>query len=217
MPDAPLIPIHTMVHYPKEFLSEVAAHLLLTRGVLGKERQQQATDFFNNHLTTRAMARYLLSAAQFANGGDILFVDEAVGQKPDYQSVLTLIGLKQLLGSRVTLASPVPYIYSDWIGNSGGLYGRGFGYTRVLSPGLKSKPEASGDFFDLNERVPERVGAVVVGSITRNYQRAVDLLDKFPSAQTVWIHGEDEGPTVADLSKYREAGVTLFARELNVG
>jgi len=56
-----------------------------------------------------------------------------------------------------------------------------------------------------------------VGSITRNYQRAVNLLDKFPSAQTVWIHGEDEGPTKADLSAYREAGVTLFARELNVG
>ena len=216
MPDASLIPPHTMVHYPKTFLSEVADHLLRSRGNLSPRVQQAVRDYFTRHLTTRAMAEYILRVSPPVAQGTVLFVDEAVGETPDYQSVLTLIGLKQILGSRVTLATPVPYLYSDWAGNAQELYGRGFGYSRVLVTDMKSESEVSGAFVDLGGPLPASVDLLVVGSITRNYERAVDLLGRFPPSQTVWVHGEDEGPTASELSRYRNFGVTVFVRELNV-
>lgn len=217
MPDASLIPAHTMVHYPKQFLSEVASHLMRRGGTVSFGTQQKVMDYFAQHLTSRAMAEYILRVVPAGASGKILFVDEAAGQAPDYQSVLTLIGLKQIFGGRVSLGSPIPYIYDDWPGDARELYGRGFGYTRVLSPEQKSFAEASNEFDDLGSGFPANVDLLIVGSITRNYERALDLLGRFSPSQTVWIHGEDEGPTSSDISRYRDCGVTIFTRELCVG
>ena len=215
MPDASLIPTHTMVHYPKVFLREVASHLLREQGTLSAGVIQEVRDYFARHLTTRSMAEYLLKVASPLAPRRILFVDDEVGETPDYQSVLTLIGLKQLLGNRVAVSSPVPYLYSDWSGNSRGLYGRGFGYTKVLSSTQKSAAEASDSFEPWKGWIPDQGDLLVVGSISRNYERAVELLNRFTPSQTVWIHGEDEGPSASDISRYRDFGVTVFARELD--
>lgn len=217
MPDASLIPAHTMVHYPKQFLSEVASHLMRRGGTVSFGAKQKVMDYFAQHLTSRAMAEYVLRVVPGGSSGKILFVDEAAGQTPDYQSVLTLIGLKQIFGGRVNLGSPIPYIYDDWPGNARELYGRGFGYTRVLSTEQKSFAEASTEFEDLGSDFPTNVDLLIVGSITRNYERALDLLGRFSPSQTVWIHGEDEGITTSDISRFRDFGVTIFARELSVG
>ena len=219
MPDASLIPEHTMVHYPKRFLSEVSSHLLMRRGTIRPEVLKEVSDYFSRHLTTRAMASYLLKAAKAATAvtsGRIFFVDDALSSSPDYQSVLTLIGLKQIVGSRVTVSTPIPYIYADWSGRSDQMYGRGFGYTKVLPPVQKSEVEILNQVRGVDDGVPADIDLLVVGSITRNFERALDLLHKFPPERTVWIHGEDHGPSGEDLSRYRDYGVSVFARELTV-
>lgn len=214
MPDATLIPAHTMVHYPKEFLVRVADHLRQNPAVAEPKTKRALATYFNRQLTSRAMAEYVARVAPFLYGGRVLFVDEALVGMPDYQSVLTLIGLKQVLGTNVSVAHPVDYVYEDWDGDATTLYGRGFGYTRVLEPHLKEGNEISATPFVISRESLAVFDAIVVGSITRNIALARRLLDLFPAEKSIWIHGEDEGPTRNDIRSYREARVTAFAREL---
>jgi len=216
MPDASLIPEHTMVHYPKKFLSDVASHLLMSRGIIGPEVLKEVSEYFSRHLTTRAMASYLLKVAPAVTSGRIFFVDDVLNSSPDYQSVLTLIGLKQVFESRVTVSTPIPYIYTDWSGSSDEMYGRGFGYTKVLPAVQKSEVEILNQVRGVDDGVPADIDLLVVGSITRNFERALGLLHIFPPERTVWIHGEDQGPSGEDVSRYRDYGVSVFARELTV-
>lgn len=215
MPDASLIPDYTMVHYPKLFLVEVANHLLTNRGTLSTRDRESLHRYFDSHLTSSAMASYLLRASPAVGKGKVLFVDYAIEAMPDYQSVLTLIGLKQVMGDRVIHGTPVPYIYQDWTGDAGELYGRGFGYTRVLPKEVRTARELSDNLYSLSAGVFTDIDLLVVGSITRNFERALNLLRFFPASRTVWIHGEDEGPTAAEITLYKEFGVTVFVRELS--
>lgn len=214
MPDAPWIPEFTMVHYPKQLFVEVAEHLKDARGTVDTEVHRDIEEFFNLHLTTRAMASYLVRAAPALARGPILFVDAALADTPDYQSVLTLIGLKQLLGKTTSVSFPVDYVYEGWGGEGRSLYGRGFGYTGVLSHSVRNSNETQGRQLSLCEGDLARFGSVVIGSVTRNMALAEQLLDIFPASQTIWIHGEDEPPTQAQLRHYRASGVTVFVREL---
>jgi len=214
MPDAKLIPKHTMVHYPKDFFVQVAEHLRVKTAVAEGEVEHRLAEYFNRHLTTRAMARYLVQAAPCLGQGRVLFVDEAAVGMPDYQSILTLIGLKQLLGAQVSVAYPLDYVYEDWRGKPSELYGRGFGYSRVLGNEMKNENEVAGTESGLSREALAAFDAIVVGSITRNVDLAHKLLDIYPPEKTVWIHGEDDGPTATEIAAYRKAGVTAFAREL---
>ena len=214
MPDASLIPKHTMVHYPKDFFVQVAEHLRVKTAIAEGEVERRLAEYFNRHLTTRAMARYLVQAAPCLGEGRVLFVDEAAVGMPDYQSILTLIGLKQLFGAQISVAYPLDYVYEDWRGKPSELYGRGFGYSRVLGNEMKNENEVAGTELVLSREALAAFDAIVVGSITRNVDVADKLLDIYPPEKTVWIHGEDDGPTATEIAAYRKAGVTAFAREL---
>lgn len=214
MPDADLIPPHTMVHYPKDFFVRVASHLRAGSAVADEAVKRRFAAYFNRHLTSEAMAKYLTRAAPCLASGKILFVDESAPTMPDYQSILTLIGLKLLYGSKVFVAYPIDYLYSDWVGGGAELYGRGFGYARVLDRALKNENEVSGRDLPLSRTSLQAFGAVVVGSIARNERVSQRLLGLFPPEKTLWIHGEDIGPTPAEIASFRQAGIHAFAREL---
>ena len=214
MPDAGLIPEFTMVHYPKLLFSEVANQLNTAAGSLGVDVRKQLIDYFNQNLTTEAMARYFLKAASPIPKPKILFIDQAAVDMPDYQSILTLIGLKQILGNHVSVAFPTGYLYEDWSGDTTKLYGRGFGYTRVLDGGLKNPNEVRSTPLSLSTSSLSKFDLVVVGSIKRNENLAHQLLGRFPANKTVWVNGEDATPSREELRASRSLGVTLFVREL---
>lgn len=214
MPDASLIPEFTMVHYPKSFLAEVAEGLRHSRVVMTPQDSQELAKYFNDNLTSAAMARYVLRAAGVPKDAKVLFIDAAAVSMPDYQSVFTLIGLKQILGKRVSVAFPLNYVYEDWTGDAAALYGRGFGYSRVLETKLKNRNEISGDVLDLSAASLATFDAVVVGSLTRNAALVEQLLARFPAAKTIWMHGEDQGPSASEMATFRAKGVTAFVREL---
>jgi len=163
------------------------------------------------------MAKYLARAAPSLAAGKILLIVKASANMVDYQSVLTLIGLKQVFGTRVTVAFPIDYIYSDWAGASEELYGRGFGYTRVLAPSLRNGNEVRAEEVTLSSDYLSEFETIVVGSVTRNSRLARKLLLIHPAAKTVWIHGEDHEPAVDEVEEYRRLGVAVFARELSAG
>ncbi len=214
MPDAGLIPGFTMVHYPKRLFSEVANQLNTAAGSLGVDVRKQLIDYFNQNLTTEAMARYFLKAASPIPKPKILFIDQAAVDMPDYQSILTLIGLKQILGNNVSVAFPTGYLYEDWSEDTTKLYGRGFGYTRVLDPGLKNPNEIRSTPLSLSTSALSKFDLVVIGSIKRNEDLAHQLLGRFPASKTIWVNGEDAAPSQEELKAFTSLGVTLFVREL---
>ena len=214
MPDAGLIPEFTMMHYPKRFLREVANQLNTATGSLGLDVRKKLVEYFNQNLTTEAMARYFLKAASPIPKPKILFIDQAAVDMPDYQSILTLIGLKQILGNQVSVAFPTDYLYEDWSGDGTKLYGRGFGYTRVLEPHLKNPNEIRLRPLSLSQSSLAKFDLVVIGSIKRNENLAHQLIGRFPAEKTVWVNGEDTPPSQEELSRFTSLGVTLFVREL---
>ncbi len=212
MPDAREIPQFAMIHYPKQALTEVATRFRESGGRPDDATRQGFRQHFERYLTSRAMAHYILGTSGLQGVDRVLFVDAALPGFADYQSVLTLIGLKQLLGSRCQVQYPLDYIYEDTEYPVQSLYGRGFGYTRVVSGDARSASELGAGPVDFEE-----IDAIVVGSVTRNGQLARDLLKRFPPSRTIWIHGEDGPPTIDEAHELRTSGAHVYVRAIHTG
>ncbi len=209
MLDVTEIPRFSMVHYPKRSLAMAAQAMNSGPIRPGEDFRQHVRRHFEQHLTSEAMALYLLRAAGKEGAQRVLFVDERLPHHADYQSMLTLIGLKQILGVNCHVLFPVDYIYDDTEADTTALYGRGFGYTRVVPSASRSTTERSrslgADDFD----------AIIVGSVTRNEALAKRLLSDYPSSKTIWIHGEDLPPAVGEAADYRRSRVHMFVRAIH--
>ena len=212
MPDAADIPEFSMVHYPKRALRHVAEAVASTGGPPDSPTRTAFRDYLTQHLSTQAMAEYVLHASALAGSDSVLFIDAALPGHADYLSVLTLIGLKQLLGTNCHVLHPVDYIYADTPSETHTLYGRGFGYSRVLDGELRSETE-----FSNLEIGPNSFDALVIGSISRNGGEANDWLKRFPPERTIWIHGEDTPPTIDQAHALRTSGTHTFVRAIHMG
>ena len=210
MPDAPEIPEFSMVHYPKRAMAVVAKQFRLTGGVPDSSTRRSFRQHFDQFLTSRAMAEYILKAAGLVDVQKVLFVDAALVGAADYQSVLTLLGMKQLLGANCHVMHPVDYIYSDTNVDTARLYGRGFGYTGILDPELRSTSEQQAARPPIAD-----FDALIVGSISRNGEAAARLRGHFPPERTVWIHGEDTPPTLEQARFLRQSRTNVFIRAIH--
>jgi hypothetical protein len=210
MLDAARIPRFSMVHYPKSTFARLAALQKQNRDAVPDLATKQALhDYAGTYLTSKAMAHYLLHAAGVGDANSVLFVDQVLPHQVDYQSVLTLIGLKQLMGRRCHVLHPVDYIYTDTKVATTDLFGRGFGFTRTLDREDESDTERG------RIRPLADYDALVVGSIARNEKLATSLLADFPAERTIWIHGEDLPPRVEEVATYRRRGVHAFVRAIH--
>lgn len=209
MLDAAEIPRYSMVHYPKAAMTVAGRAMLKAPRMPDLDFRRHIHHHFEQHLTSRAMAHYLLRAAGLQDARSVLFVDERLPLHADYQSMLTLIGLKQLLGGNCHVQYPVDYLYDDTPIDTSTLYGRGFGYTRVLSAEARSTTERG------SAPTSKEFDAVIVGSVTRNADLADALLKEFSAERTVWVHGEDLPPTVDEVSAYRRSRVHMFVRAIH--
>lgn len=196
MPDANLIPRFSMIHYPKLTLGRILRMNSLEFRIPSPKSRAFLQTYFNEFLTTEAMARDILLRTGCGPSPSVLFVDELLARSPGgasgYLSVLTLIGLKQVLGDKCMAAAPVPYIYRSWSGSTKTLYGRGFGFTRAVSD--NSYAEYSGllsirRIAKMIER--DEIELVVFGSIMRNTRVFEELRMVLPPERTVLISGED--------------------------
>lgn len=215
MIDAEAVPRFSMVHYPKQAMTQALEQFTVEPGKPNGETRKSFREFFNQHLTSKAMAEYLLRAAGMAGARRVLFVDQRLPHHADYQSVLTLVGLKQVLGQHCTVMYPVDYIYEDTAAETSALYGRGFGYTRVLPASSRSDFERAGHQGRNPAMGLDDFDAVIVGSVSRNEEIAADLLRRFPADRTVWIYGEDTPPSVEEVVRYRKSGVHVFVRAIH--
>jgi len=215
MVDADRIPGFSMVHYPKHAMTKIAHVMSHSPGTPTSSTVQQFRSHLERHLTSRAMARYLLESAGLMDARRILFVDEQHPAASDYQSTLTLIGLKQLRGQDVEPMFPAPWVYQDFQGSTSHLYGRGFGYVRSVSPQARTSREESWASRRIDPIDPADFDAVVVGSISRNRDLAMRLLEVAPARATVWVHGEDLPPTKQEADWLRGSGTAVFVRSIH--
>ena len=216
MIDAAQIPPFSLIHHPREAMVEVAERFKRDGTVPGWHTRLDFRSHFSSFLTTEAMAKYLVDLADVNTNQRVLFIDRHLPATVDYQSTLSLIGLKQLLGATCEVAFPVEYLYQHSTTPTSHLYGRGFGYSRVLDPALATASEqmvsaefdwSSVDTFDV----------VVVGSVSRNRDIADFLVHEFPEKKKVFIHGEDTPPDRPDVDRLRGPGVVGFVRSIHAG
>lgn len=213
--DASGIPEYSMIHYPRRALGEVADAAMRAGGVPDQQTRADFQAYFQQHLTSRSMAEYMLAVSELADAERVLFVDQQHPGISDYQSTLALVGLKQILGANVRPLFPAEWLYEDWEGVTGHLYGRGFGYTRVLPAEARSAAERQGiTDSSLSSVRPQDFDLVVVGSVMRNLPMAQELLKRFPASRTIWIHGEDSPPTIHEARFLRTSGTKVFVRAI---
>lgn len=212
MPDAEDIPSYSMVHYPKETLSRIHQRVM-RGGTPGPATRAALRAHFLRHQTTRAMAEYIIRNSQASSASRVLFIDEQLPLQADYLSVLTLVGLKEIFGSKCEVMHPVDYIYEDSQIDTANLYGRGFGYTKLLSAVLRSPSEPQ-EATTTSTSVPDpRLhDLVIIGSLYRNQQAFSQALINFPNDRIVALYGEDTPPTSALTRRMRDSKATIFMR-----
>ena len=213
MPDAREIPSFSMVHYPKRALTCVAEQALSRGGSPTHATREQFRSYFDKHLTSVAMAKYLLRVIGVESAESVLFIDEQLPVNPEYQSTLTLIGLKQLFGSQCYVAFPGDFVYMDSPSSAAGFYGRGFGYSRALEGSSRTTSEVHGTVgFGLNEL--ENFDLVVIGSVSRNAELTTRVLRSMDPRRVVLIHGEDTPPINSDYEQLVDSGAHVFVRSI---
>jgi hypothetical protein len=215
MLDVAGIPAHCMVHYPLNLMKSLTEILDSGAGLPVVSNPLPLQSYVERSLTSESMAKYVLRVSGLQNATRVLFVDANLGQMADYLSLFTLIGFKQLLGSDCSVLMPVPYVYSDWGGDSSTLYGRGFGYTRILEPSVRNENESQAEQVALDSVSEITFDAVVIGNITRNSELARELLLRFPAEKTIWIHGEDTPPLLPETEFLLNSGTHVFVRAIH--
>ena len=218
MPDVRACPEFTMVHYPKSAMLSVLENY--KRGALpGSNVNSFFYEWSLNHLTSKAMVKNIFEVLGLAPKR-VLFIDELLPERADYLSVLTLIGLMQSESYHVDVAFPVDYIFSDWQGDAGGLYGRGFGYSKVFdrtesrtpwcSTGTCASPPKAG----AKGLFSEGFDTLVVGDISANLTYT-KIIDAEPGmAKKIYLRGDDLAPTANEYRWLRSLSGSIFSREI---
>ena len=200
------IPKFTMIHYPKDLFRSVNRDYIKRSLVPDKGAAKRLVDFANENLTSRAMCRYFSELSNFSITlqDTILFVDSKLSSAPDYLSVLNFIGLKQVYGDQVECLFDEPdYVYVDSSQNISELYGRGFGYSKVLERGR----------VRLKSTIPPKV--ILISNLERDSLLLPDLKTKYPTSDFVMFWGADK-PISKDVMEetLRLTKGILFCREI---
>ena len=213
MPDAAEIPPFAMVHYPRATLAAIAAESW--RGGHPDLRTREGLRrWFLQHLTTRAMADYLMESSGHGSAVRVLFIDERMPTDPEYLSTLTLIGLKERLGTGVEVAFPAGHVYADSPQPVSHFYGRGFGYLLAAEPATRTASEEAGVSGHGLAQLTD-YDAIVIGSMSRNRALTDHLLANATAERIILIHGEDGAPNPEEAELLRRSGVHGFVRAVH--
>lgn len=204
-----------LAHYPKKLLSGILDSLMTEGPAVPDEATQSfVSQWAKDNLTTRAMARYLVDVSGM-NTERVVFLDSSLPKRTDYLSAFSFIGLTEVLGKHVCAAFEPAFLFDDFHGDTNRLYGKGFGYTRVIPSGLRSTEslDHSAPLTDL-VALARSASTLVVGNYDANRDLVGALLESGISPDKfVCILGSDTPPDRALLRGIRRSGMTFFVRE----
>lgn len=167
------------------------------------ELVEQLLQYTRVHLTTKAMAGYVLQKTN-PRAKRVLFLSKQ--QHPDYLRCLLLHGFRELLGRNLVDVPKIDHLYDTYpAAETSKLYGKGFSYSRRLT----DDPEIDRD------RIEEKIQShyfdlVIYGSIHRGIPHKDLVTRHYRPAEIVHICGED-----LHLCEFLNEGYRhLFVREL---
>jgi hypothetical protein len=169
-----------------------------------------------DHLTSVAMLQYAFKVAGIQTLDSVLFLDERLPRQADYLSVMTLISLKQLVGSRCHVPWKPDYLYGEWRGDSKSLYGLGFGYARILGQGDLSDMEKQFSvhpYPGLQDLDFDSYDLIVVGSACRN-RKLTNMVSALNGPNRLYFVGEDYPLSRSERMWLRSLNGSVFVREI---
>ena len=212
VPNLGRTPPGIMFAYPKRTWSTILEELSSAGPQVPSDELQRELDRYSEeNLSSSAMAGYLLDVLDY-QGGPVAFVDDKIDAWVDYQSMFTMIGLAQLLGSTLALPNIPDYLKNgnkEWKN----LYGRGFGYSGALEGFAPSSDEVVTsanivDRFDSFE-------LVIFGQFFRDFPSSqLTRKGAWDTKKLVGILGDDYPVTRGTLQRLSGSGSRFFVREL---
>lgn len=187
---------NTLYFFPKELIQEAmrlpgVSYLKIDHELFDiaqyEEMLEKLLDYTRKHLTTKAMAQYLLETLNYSGCGKVLFLTGHSGV--DYLQFLIGGGLKELLRGNLIDAARLDPIYTDYvIVDRGYLYGRGINYTKVVEDCLTDRE-------NIEERIKNREFELVIYSAVHRSLPFYDLvLQTYPAEKIAYLCGEDWHP-----------------------
>lgn len=200
-------PPETMTHFPKELV------LAAMKSDTPEDYIPKLLAHTRRHLTCRAMAQYVFDTVGCPTPKRVLFLGGS--PYPDYLRCLTLIGMKQILGSNCVDSIVVPHIYDDYP-ETQDIYGKGFTYSRILPSCMKSPS------VDMNDIQNGSFDLVVYGSMHRGLPYWDEVTTAYPRNKIILLCGEEDYDepiprhcTWCTAPHLSEAGYAVFIRELS--
>lgn len=201
---------NVMVFLPKELILEAMRLPGVSEGkidhTLFDEKRyfallEKILDHTRKHLTTKAMANYVLTTSGYSGEGKILFLSNDIN--PDYMRCCLLEGLKQNLGTRVVDVPKIPHIYKSYTGDIKRLYGRGFSYSKLLD-------DLPVDRENIEQRIKDKeFDLIIYGSVHRGLRHLELVQSVYPQDKIIYICGEDE-----HVCEYAPHCKNFFLREI---
>lgn len=163
---------------------------------------QALLDYTRTHLTTVAMAKYILEKSNNQDAKSVLFL---TGDKhPDYLRCLTLHGFKSLFKKDCHDIICVFHLYDRFPEEKvPELYGKGFSYARTLK--YEEMRDDERDKTLMQDLLNKRYDIIVYGSVHRGAPMFDQITGLYPPEKIIYLCGEDN----------HKGGDLCFAKTLN--
>ena len=143
-------------------------------------------EFTKEHLTTTAMAKYILKTTSNEDVKKILYLSQDIS--PDYLRCLTLNGFKKLFGQECHDYPKIPHIYKC---NDGWkYYGRGYSYTNILDYSLHNDKNDSDEIIK-NQISTKYYDILIYGSYHIGMPFYNEVISKYSNNEIILLCGED--------------------------
>jgi hypothetical protein len=211
MHDSNKIPKGSMFYYPKELFALIYKNYTKYTTFEEESLRIYLEKWFARYLTSEASVQNMMELSGIKHGVKTLkclFVDLELHAKLDYLSAMVLSGLIAQESMEAFILGQSPeYMFEDYSGDTSELYGRGFGYTRILSPKSRRTVEINSINF-------EDYDFVVVASASRNSSFLEENRESLQSSKLIILDGADEPISHTQLTWLKSfSNAKIFVRE----
>jgi len=204
-------PPQTMTHFPKEIIVECMKLGKEQTAEQTREISQKLLEYTRTHLTTKAMASYVLKTSGNENAKSVLYISQDTYS--DYLRDLLLHGFKELFGSKCHDSPRIDFLYTDYPEEKlSTLWGKGMSYSRLLDPVQHNFSKNTTLIQDIENHVYD---CIVYGSVHRGMPYWNKVNKAYKANEIILLCGED----IHDYCKYKDffgndKDYSLFIREL---
>lgn len=203
-------PPQRMTHFPKEIILECmkSGNIRTAEEMYGIS--QKLLEYTRKHLTTKAMASYVLRTSNNTHAKSVLYLSNDTF--PDYLRELLLHGFKELFGSECHDFPRIDFLYKDYPENKiDKMYGKGITYTRLLDPEQHNYSKNTTLIQDIKNHVYD---CIVYGSVHRGTPYLDEVNKAYKENEIIFLCGEDIHDCMYKYNCGNHTKYSLFIREL---